>query len=516
MNGLKRARSGLSRLRLDNLGNLIRVASWAGLAAPATATLALLSAAVVLMLGGCASPGSLPEALALRPAASVGLDAGPGSEAPTVFPNTQWWRELGDPALDALVERALADQPSLAVAAARLARAAAAAESSRATQGPQVGLGLDLTRQRYAEHGLYPPVLAGKVYNSGNLQASASLELDFFGRHDAALQAAIGQQQAARADLQAARVLLAANVARSYVALARLASLRQVAERTLAQRQAMLDLTRSRVQAGLDTVVEQRQAEAGLPDARSQIEALTGQMVLARHQLAVLSGQAPQALDHWTPTSMSLLSPLRAGPLPARIGADLLGRRADVVAARWRVEAAVQDVALARTQFYPDINLVGFIGLNALGLDRLFSTGSRNLGAGPALRLPLFDGGRLRANLRGRAADADAAVAAYNGAVLDAAREVADAAASWQSLDRQQAEQAQALAISESAYDLARQRYRAGLDNYLRVLSTETGVLTQRSQHADLQARTLDAQLVLMRALGGGWRDDPPPLAAVR
>jgi NodT family efflux transporter outer membrane factor (OMF) lipoprotein len=504
MNCLKLARSGLSRLRLGSL------------AAPATAALALVSAAVVLMLGGCASPGALPVPLALRPAVSVGLADGPTANAQTVFPSAQWWRELGDPALDALVDRALADQPGLAVAAARLARATAAADVSQATLGPQIGLGLDLSRQRYTENGLYPPPLAGGVYTSGNLQASGSLELDFFGRHQAALQAALGQQQAARADLQAARVLLAANVARGYVALARLTSLRQVAERSLAQRQAMLVLTRGRVQAGLDTVVEQRQSEAGLPDARAQIVALDGQMVLARHQLAVLSGQAPQALDGLLARPVSGVAPLRATHPPERIGADLLGRRADVVAARWRVEAATQDVAMARAQFYPDINLVGFIGLNALGLDRLFSTGSRNFGAGPALRLPLFDGGSLRANLRGRAAEADAAVAAYNSALLDAALEVSDASASWRSLDRQQAEQAEALLISESAYDLATQRYRAGLGNYLLVLATETSVLAQRSQRADLQARALDAQIVLMRALGGGWSDDAPPLAAVR
>ena len=173
-----------------------------------------------------------------------------------------------------------------------------------------------------------------------------------------------------------------------------------------------------------------------------------------------------------------------------------------MVAARWRVEAALRDVAVARTQFYPDINLVGFVGLNALGLDNLLNLGSRILGIGPALRLPLFDGGRLRANLQGRAADADAATAAYNGAVLDAAREVADASASLQSLARQRFEQAQALAATESAYDLALQRYRAGLGSYLVVLSAETGVLAQRQQATDLQAHLLDKQVALTRALG--------------
>ena len=498
------------------------------LAVPLTAAIAVLSA--VFLLGACASPGTLPTPLAMRTAASVGLPAGtaanttanttasktesqsssPAPEPATAFPDPQWWRELGDPALDALIERALADQPSLAAAAARLARATAAAAGTQAAQGPQVGLGLDMSRQRYTEHGLYPPPLAGHVYNSGNLQANGSLELDFFGRHDAALQAALGQQQAARADLQAARVLLAANVAHGYVALARLVSLREISQATLTQRQAVLDLTLARVQAGLDTVVAQRQAEGSLPDTRAQIVALDGQMALQRHQLAVLSGQAPQALASLSPS----LAPLHSAAPPERIGADLLGRRADVVAARWRVEASLQEVALARTQFYPDINLVGFVGLNALGLDRLFSLGSRNLGAGPALRLPLFDGGRLRANLRGRAAEADLAVAAYNGAVLDAAREVADAAANWASVARQQAEQARALAAAESAHDAVGQRYRAGLGNYLEVLSAETAVLAQRSQRADLQSRALDNQVALMRALGGGWIDGPAGASA--
>ena len=453
------------------------------------------------LLAGCAAPGQLAAPLALLPAPAAGLPL----DSSTDFPNTRWWQALGDSGLDALVEQALAGQPSLAAAAARLARASAGLDMTRGAQGPQANLGLDVTRQRYTERGLYPPALGGKTEDSANLQLSASIELDFFGKHDAALQAALGQQHAARADLQAARVLLASHVARAWVGLARLASLRDIAIRTLAQRQAQLGLTMQRVQAGLDTVLEQRLAEASLPDVRAQIEALNGQMALARHQLAVLSGQAPQALAGSTPS----LGALKALPAPQRVGADLLGRRADVVAARWRVEAAAQDVALARSQFYPDINLVGFIGLNALGLDRLLALPSRNIGVGPALRLPLFDGGRLRANLRAKAAEADAAVAAYNGAVLSAAHEVADAAALLQSLARQQAEQAQALAAAESAYDLSLQRYRAGLGSQLLVLAAESGVLAQRNQAAELQARTLDTQVALMRALGGGWQDTP-------
>src|SRR5690606_19462500 len=204
-----------------------------------------------------------------------------------------------------------------------------------------------------------------------------------------------------------------------------------------------------------------------------------------RRQLAVLTGQAPDALPTLTPR----LAALQPAAVPDVLGADLLGRRPDVAAARWRVEAATQGVNSARSEFYPNINIAAFIGLNSLGLDNLFNAGSRQLGVTPALRLPLFDGGRLRAQLGGRQAELDAAIAQYNGAVLDAVKEAGNAVASVQSLARQQALQGQASAKAETAYDFAVQRYRAGLGNYLVVLNTESQLLAQRRRAVDLRAR---------------------------
>jgi len=234
--------------------------------------------------------------------------------------------------------------------------------------------------------------------------------------------------------------------------------------------------------------------------------------VLARHALAALTAQPPTALDTLSPR----LSALHAVALPATLPADLLGRRADISAARWRVEAATQDVAAARAQFYPNINLSAFIGLSSIGLDRLLRAGSEQYGVGPAIRLPLFDAGRLRANLRGRASDLDLAIETYNGAVVDAVRDVADQLGSLQSIERQRREQAQARAAAESAYDLALQRYRAGLGNYLNVLTAETNVLAQRRSAADLEARALDVQVALIRALGGGYDDAAAPQRTAR
>lgn len=460
-----------------------------------------LALAAAILLVGCASPGAPHTPLSQITPAALGLNNDTASD--TAAPS-QWWTTLGDAELNALIDQALKGNPSLAVSRARLEQAVALSQVREAANGPQANLGLDLTRQRYSANGLVPAPVAGNTYNSGTVQATLSWSPDFFGQHAAELQTALGQARAAQADAAAAANTLAAQVGRSYVALARLVGQRDVAARALAQREEQQRLTQERTAAGLDSQLELTQAQAAVPDARTQIEALDEQITLARRQIAVLTGQAPDALTALTPQ----LARLQPTAVPEVLGADLLGRRPDVVAARWRVEAATQGVKVARTEFYPNINIAAFIGLNSLGLDNLFNAGSRQMGVTPALRLPIFDGGRLRAQLGGRQAELDAAIAQYNGAVLDAVKEAGDAMASVQSLTRQQALQDDAAASAEKAYRFAQERYRAGLGNYLVVLSTENQVLAQRRLAVDLRARQLDTRLQLMKALGGGWTDD--------
>jgi len=470
-----------------------------------TAVIVALASTLVLTLAGCASSaGIAPVATTVAPA-SVGLDA----QAGTPDLAADWWQGFGDARMNELVGRALAGNPSLKIAQARLARAQAAVAGVQSTDGPQVNGQLDVTRQRFSENYIYPPPLGGSIRTLGTAQINASWELDFFGRNRAAIEAAVGAERAAQADVQAARVLLASNVARSYVQLARLVEQREVAARSLKQRDDILALIKQRVQGGLDTNVELRQGEGALPETRQQIEQLDEQITLTRHALAALTVQPPNALDALTPP----LQAVRAVPLPAAVPADLLGRRADISAARWRVEAATSDAKSAKAQFYPNINLTAFIGLSSIGLDQLVKSGSEQYGAGPALRLPIFDSGRLRANLRGKTADVDAAVESYNATVIDAVHDVADQLSSIQSIARQQTEQERAQAAAESAYDLATQRYKAGLGTYLTVLNAESSVLTQRRLAADLKARALDSQVALIRALGGGYRDADTPRA---
>jgi NodT family efflux transporter outer membrane factor (OMF) lipoprotein len=471
---------------------------------------AILGLAAALTLAGCATPGDPKPMPELPSAAEVGLaDAATTPDAPS-----DWWRVFGDPRLDELVQRAVAGQPNLQVAQSRWLRAQAYAASVDGANGPQLGLRADANWQRYSEHSFYPPPIAGAVLNNGDLTLAGSVTLDFFGRHAAALRAALGSQRAAAADVDAARTLIAASVARQYFGLARLQGYRAIAQRVVALREANLALTRERCDAGLDPQSELHAAESALAEAKQQAEALAEQAALARHALAVFCGLAPQSLDELAP---GLPAPQTAR-LPDRLGADLLGRRADVLAARWRVEASLAQVDEARAAFYPDINLVAFAGFSAIGVDRLLAAPNRQYGVGPALSLPIFDGDRLRAQQADREAERDAAVAAYRGVVLDAAREALDALASLQSLARQSASQAVAVDAAERGLGLMRQRRRGGLATELQLLAAEAPLLVQRRNAIDLQARAAESQVALLRALGGGWQpgDEVQPLPPLR
>ena len=174
----------------------------------------------------------------------------------------------------------------------------------------------------------------------------------------------------------------------------------------------------------------------------------------------------------------------------------------------------MRDMGSARAQFYPSVNLVAFAGFSSIGLDKLLDAGSSQWGVGPALRLPLFDGGRLRANLRGKAADLDAAIESYNATVLESVHEVADLLSSQQSIEHQLVQQASVQSLAQAHHDMALQRYSAGVVNALAVLSTENALLSQRRLMIDLNARALDTRIALMRALGGGYQADLPSAKA--
>ena len=463
-------------------------------------------ALLIAALAGCADMSGITPQAQLRDAASLGLDA-PGTVTQTPV-DAQWWRAFGDNTLDQLEAQALQSSPSLKLAQARIAAAQAASQMTHASSGPQLAAQLDVTHQRYTANGMIPPPLGGSVSDSATVQLAASWEMDFFGKNRAALQAALGMERAAQADAQAARVLLAAQVAQTYFGWVGLTEQRSVASRVLAQSEQTLRLVQDRLNAGLDTPLELRQAQGALPAARLQLASLDEQITLTRNALAALIGEpnTPLALIEHGKAAINFIS------FDATLSANLLGQRADVAAARWRAQAADQSVASAKAQFYPNINLSAFAGFSSIGLDQLLQAGSQQWGVGPAISLPLFDSGRLRANLGGKTAERDAAVESYNAAVINAVHEVADQLASRQAIARQQAEQTQAAQAAQDAYAAAQQRYHSGLLNALQVLNAETPVLAQRRQAVDLSTRALQNQVALARALGGGFSPSAPPL----
>jgi len=463
------------------------------------------ASATALLLAACASSGGLePGSAQLDPAslqAGKSIAGAPVSSAQ--WPAADWWKRFGDPQLDALVAEALAGNPSMGAARARLDRAGAFALASGAPLTPRVGAGADLNRQRYSATGIFPPPIGGSYYTQTQLALQFSYEIDFWGKNRAAYDAALGQARAAEVDAFAARLMLSAAVAHAYAQLGHAFDQMDVAQATLAQRQAIYDLTRQRLAAGLDTKVELKQAEASIPAARQRIAQLEEDITLARNQLAALAGKGPDR-------GLAIGRPLAQGrpvALPSILPADLIGRRPDVVAQRWRVESARRDVDSAKAQFYPNLNLTALVGVQTVSYGKLLSPDSRIPQADAALLLPIFDGGRLRGNLGARDADYDLAVEQYNQTVLDAVREVVDRLASLRSVDTQSAEAVAGLGAAEEAYGVAVARYRAGLGNYLQVLAAETQVLDQKNIKADLRYRELDLSIDLIRALGGGFEE---------
>lgn len=434
------------------------------------------------------------------------------AQADVQWPVQQWWHRYGDAQLDRLVDEAIAGSPSIVIAQARLARAEAAVGAARANGLPQVDGTFTATRQRYTENGAIP-ALAGGVRTDSRLALNVSYELDFWNKNGSLLKAALSETRAAQAENQAAVGILASAVGSAYFNLQRLFAQREVLLAAIGQREGVAGLTRQRYASGLDTQVEVKQAESALAEARTQLAQVDESISLQRNELAAPAGAGPERGEAIRP--VPLVSP--GTEVPASVPLSLLGRRADIVAARWRVESAQRNVDAAKALFYPDINLAGFVGTSALGLSNLFKSGSQIIGVGPAITLPIFEGGRLNANLKGKAADTDLAIASYNQTVLHAVNEVADTLASIRALDRESGEQRKAREAIEQAYELAVKRYRAGLGNYLSVLAAQSAVLTQARLDTDLKARALTLDVALAKALGGGAdlpADPAGPVAA--
>ncbi|WP_158934364.1 efflux transporter outer membrane subunit [Burkholderia sp. S171] len=471
--------------------------------APIAARSVLAAAVAAFALAGCANYAGIksdkqiaqPQSDALQAAQSVPSQGGQ-------WPSLDWAKQFGDPQLPQLIDEALAGNPSIAQAQARIAKASSYIESSRSSLYPKVNGSYSWTRELYSGNALYPPPYGGSWYSENNALVSASWDLDLWGKNRARLDQAVSQQKAAEADMQQARVTLAASVAQTYNQLALLYALRAVAQREIANRTDIGKITNGRVLAGLDTNVESRTAEGNIATSQTNLSELDGQITTTRYQLGALLGQGP---DRGLKIATPVLNTKIEVTLPDNVPADLISRRPDIVAARWQVEAATSDIKEAKAEFFPDINLSAAAGFDAFGWGRFLNFGSRQFQAGPAIHLPIFDAGALRSQLKGRYADFDLDVANYNQTLINALNDVATQIASIRSVDQQTSDATRALDASTHAYQLAVIRYKAGLSQQLQVLTADQNRLANEQTVTNLRMKRRDLQLGLIKALGGGF-----------
>lgn len=460
-----------------------------------------LSLLALLLLPACVAP-SLDAGRRPRAPAALGVASLDGG-ATARWPGQDWWRAYGDPQLDALIAEAQAGSPDVAAAEARLHRATAQLGQARAATLPTLEANGSAALSKQSYNNGIPAEFVPRGYNDvGRATLDFGYELDFWGRNRAAIGAATSDLRAAEADRAAAAVMLATSVATTYAQLAQMTAVRDVAVASIALREQTLGLVRRRVREGLDTQGEEQSALAGAAAAREALGGTDESLALTRNAMAALLGAGPDRGRTITPPTLARLA---AFGLPARLGADLIGRKPEIVAARWRVEAAARRIGVARADFYPNINLAAFIGVQSLGLSNLVVGGSDIGQVGPAIRLPIFDGGSRKADLRGAEADYALAVAQYDGSLVQALQDVADAATSVRALAGRLADARAALEAQEEANRIARLRYTGGLADYQSVLIAEDNVLQRRRLLADLQARAFTLDVALVRALGGGY-----------
>jgi NodT family efflux transporter outer membrane factor (OMF) lipoprotein len=465
----------------------------------------LVVLAFSLIIAGCASTGGIaPHAQRMD---ATTLDAGAAIRAANTdaqWPAADWWRVYGDAQLNTWIDAALAGSPTLAAAQARVREANAMVGVAQAFMLPQLGGNLSIERQHWADNIYYGPgPLASTTTSDNTATPGLSYHLDLWGKDKNTAARALDAAHARAADARAARLELEVNVVRAYVDLSKNYALLDIAQAMLAEQQKILGYAQRRLHGGLGTQLEVTQAQTPLPEYERQVDACEEAIALNKNQLAALAGKGPGAGDALTRPHLAMTAPV---DLPSTLPADLLGHRPDVVAARWLIAAQARGVDVARAGFYPDVNLVAALGGFAAAGTMFQFLHAANGGwtAGPALSLPIFDGGRLRAELGAAAAGYDEAIEQYNQTLVGALKEVSDSVVRIRSLAAQDKEARRSVAVAQRNLSLSEEGWRRGLTDYLNVLVAQTQLLQAQQGVANITAGRLEAHASLVGALGGG------------
>jgi NodT family efflux transporter outer membrane factor (OMF) lipoprotein len=468
-----------------------------------SAALALVSTTALSTLSACGIVPDLGLEPLLKPVADFATSQ--SFAAPTYeWPSDNWWKAYGDQQLDGLIEEALAASPDLTQAQARVRQAQAYAQEAGAALGPQLDAVASVGGVKQSYNMGVPSALVPHGWqDTGSGALSLSWQLDFFGKNRALLAAATSESEAAQAEEASARLTLSTAIAAAYAGLDQLYSDRDAAVSALKVRSETEHLITDRRIQGLETQAAQDRAHAGRAASEAELAALDEAIGLAKNSIAALMGQGP---DRGLSIARPQPGSIHAFGLPANLQAELIGRRPDIVAARLTAEAEGKRIKAAKADFYPNVNLVGLVGYQSMGLSMLTNAGSSFGSVGPAITLPIFHSGELQGAYRGARAKYDAAVATYDQTLVRALKEVADNAVSAKALTTRLGKSREALGAAQSAYDLARQRYSKGLGTYLDVLTAEDALITNRRVVADLETRAFTLDVALIRALGGGYR----------
>ncbi|BCL76992.1 multidrug resistance transporter [Jeongeupia sp. HS-3] len=420
------------------------------------------------------------------------------------WPEARWWTQYRDPQLDALMDAAIKDAPGLATAAARLKTARAALLQQRAADGFTLDFNAQVDRQYISATGLFPPPIGGEWYTEGKVGFFGNWDFDFWGKNRSRIAAALGEANARLAESASAEQTLAAAVTQSYFNLqadwARQANFKRERDTRMA-----LAATRKKLVAqGLAAIDTQKRVEADVAATEQKIAALDAAAVREREALRALVG-GDAVVDGVKPRAL----PQGIGGLPQTLGIELLARRPDLQAARWRVEASMNQIDASKAAYYPSVNLNLFAGFDTISMTDLFDRGSRQINLIPNITLPIFENGRLDAQLHGAHAQRSAAIADYNQAVLNAVRDVAQGAAAVQGIEREGAALTRNHAATDAVYASTQKRFQQGLTDRASLLAAELPQRGLDDQTLQLQSQRLSADVALIKALGGGYRADP-------
>jgi len=432
--------------------------------------------------------------------AQTGWKEGAATTNAAVLPQ-EWWTIFNDAELNALETQAVAANQDLKRTVARVTEARALARVSKADLFPSISANGSYTRSRLSENrdNVAPKLETDDFSKSFDL----SYEVDIWGRVRRTVEASNADAAAVAADLQVVLLTLTADVARNYQSLRSLDNERLVIEATIALRKDTLQLQETRNKAGLINAVDVTRARTELANVEAELQAVIRSRAQTEHALAVLCGESPANF-----TVASKATSIVPPEVPAGLPSQLLQRRPDVVGAEHSLEADCARIGIAKAAFFPTIKLTGSAGVASADFGSLVDWPSRFAQFGPSISMPIFQGGRNKANLKAAEARYEQSTASYRGTILNAFREVEDALSDLSTLAAQGEAVNRALVSARDTTSLANDRYQQGLTSYLDVVDAQRAALQAERQDVQLRGQRAISTILLAKAIGGGWERD--------